>query len=71
MAEWSSQRKKPHTLGEMEQEVLAALRRLGPELMEGLIESEADEASLSPPVRVRRGDEGAARATEADPDADG
>lgn len=32
----------------MEQEVLAALRRLGPELMEGLIESEAEKATLSP-----------------------
>lgn len=71
LTEWSKQEKKPHTLGEMEQEVLAALRRLGPELMEGLIESEAEKAALSPPVRVRRGDEGAARATEADPDANG
>ncbi len=71
LTEWSQQGKKPHTLGEMEQEVLVALRRLGPELMEGLIESEAEKATLSPPVRVRRADEGAARATQADADADG
>lgn len=71
LAAWSSQEKQPHTLREMEQEVLAALRRLGPELMEGLIESEAEKATLSPPLRVRRTDEGAARATQADPDADG
>lgn len=71
LTEWSNQGKKPHTLGEMEQEVLGVLRRLGPELMEGLIESEAEKAALSPPVRMRRADEGVARAAQADADADG
>ena len=71
LAEWSQQGTKPHTLGEMEQAVLAALRQLGPELMAGLIESEAEAASLSPPVPVRSADEGAAGAPQAGHDADG
>ena len=71
LAEWSRERGRAHTLGEMEQAVLAALRRLGPQLLAGLVESEAEAAPLSPPLRLWRADEGAGRASQADPDPDG
>lgn len=57
-AEWSAPRQRPPTLGELEAGVLAALRRLGPQLLEGLVSTEAQDASLSPPVRMRHADEG-------------
>ncbi len=71
LAEWSSQREKAHTLGEMEQVVLGVLRRLGPQLLEELVEDEAQNASLSPPVCLPQADGGHRQAAQTDADTDG
>jgi len=60
LAAWSGERPQPHTLTEIEQAVLAAVRRLAPQLMEGLLdEAAAAPTAVSPPVRLRAADEGA------------
>jgi hypothetical protein len=71
LAAWSGERQQPHTLAEIEQAVLAAVRRLAPQLMEGLLDEEAAPTAVSPPVRVRAGDEGSQRAAQAPGDAGG
>jgi hypothetical protein len=58
LAAWSGERQQPHTLSEIEQAVLAAVRRLAPQLMEGLLDEEAAPTAVSPPVRLRAADEG-------------
>lgn len=59
LAAWSGAGQQPHTLSEIEQAVLAAVRRLAPQLMEGILDEEAASTAVSPPVRVRAADEGA------------
>lgn len=59
LAAWSGAGQPPHTLSEIEQAVLAAVRRLAPQLMEGILDEEAASTAVSPPVRVRAADEGA------------
>ena len=74
LADWSAQREQPPTLGELEQGVLGALRRLGPQLLEGLLAeetNEAEEASLSPPLRLRSADESDRASPQTDADAVG
>jgi hypothetical protein len=71
LADWSAQQKQPPTLGDLEQTVLAALRRLGPQLLEALLDKEAASASFSPPVLMREGHEGHRAAAQTPADAAG
>ena len=71
LAEWSGQSSPPHTLADMEQQVLKVLRRLGTAALEELVESAAQQAVLSPPLRLRDADESPAASTQAGLDAAG
>lgn len=71
LAEWSGGGQPPHTLAEMEQTVLGVLRRLGAQVLEELVDSEARKAPLSPPVRLRSADESPSASSQAGADADG
>ncbi len=72
LADWSAQGEQPATLGELEQGVLGALRRLGPQLLQELLADEVDEAkeaSLSPPLPLRPADAGDRAAAQTGADA--